>query len=230
MNSSTLPPGQIERDTFPRFGLSQYANRFPSVTDKIRLHISGDLAHEFDLEFELTTLPVVTQVSDFHCVTTWSKTSLKWSGYRFKDVYEQLILPKSNQKESISFVVVKGQDGYKTSLRLEDLLEPDTLLAISLDGKPLDIAHGAPIRLVTPKHYGYKNLKHIDRLEFYTSPQKVKQGFLSFMDHPRARVAFEERAVGGPGWLFRFLYRPLINSTVKQFERALQNHKSKLKP
>jgi len=222
MKSLKLPPGQLERATFPRFGLSQYADRFPSIVDKVRLHISGDLKTDFYIESELDSLPLVTQVSDFHCVATWSKTSLEWSGYRFTDVYQQLILPKSNEKEPISFVVIKAQDGYKTSLPLHDLLESDTMLAISLNGKPLNIAHGAPIRLVVPKHYGYKNLKHLDRLEFYNSPQKVKQGFLSFMDHPRARVAFEERAVGGPGWFFRYLYRPLIKSTEKQFERALK--------
>lgn len=227
MNSSSLPPGQFERETFPRFGLSQYANRFPKVIDKISIQISGDLDSEFVLESELESLARITQISDFHCVTTWSKTSVEWSGYRFKELYDKLILPKSNPEQPINFVIIKGQDGYKTSLQLSDLLEADVMLADSLNGEPLNIAHGAPIRLVTPKHYGYKNLKHLDRLEFYNSPQKVKQGFLSFMDHPRARVALEERASGGPGWFFRYLYRPLIKSTVKEFQNALEAYESK---
>lgn len=221
-----LPPGQQESSIFPRFGLSQYANRFPTVVETIKLHISGDMMSEFDLESELASLTRVSQVSDFHCVTTWSKTSLAWGGYRFKDFYEQLILPKTNPDQPISFVVIKGQDGYKTSLPLTDLLESDVMLADTLNEEALTIAHGAPIRLITPQHYGYKNLKHLDRIEFYSSPQKVKQGFLSFMDHPRARVALEERASYGPGWFFRYLYRPLIKSTVKEFQNALDNYHS----
>jgi hypothetical protein len=40
------------------------------------------------------------------------------------------------------------------------------------------------------------------------------------MDHPRARVALEERGRGAPGWLLRRLYRPLIAPTVWWFRRA----------
>lgn len=224
MEHPPLPPGQIERKSFPRFGLSQYANRFPSVVDTVSLEISGEFDASFILASELKSLKRVTQVSDFHCVTTWSTTSLEWSGYSFSEFYTKLILPKSHPEHPFSFVVFKGQDGYKTSLLLKDLLQPDTMLADTLDGKPLSIAHGAPIRLIAPKHYGYKNLKHLNRIDFYSSSQNVKQGFLRFMDHPRARVALEERAVGGPGWFFRYLYRPLIKSTVKQFETSLNKY------
>jgi len=44
-----LPPGQKESDIFPRFGLPQYANRFPTEVDKIRFSIGGDL-EEVQLE------------------------------------------------------------------------------------------------------------------------------------------------------------------------------------
>lgn len=219
-----LPPGQYNSSSFPRFGLSQYANRFPTVTDKVKLDIAGEVKESFVIESELENISRVTQMSDFHCVTTWSYTSLEWGGIRFKDFYDQLIEPNLNSNKPITFVVIKGQDGYKTSIALEDLLDKDVMLADTLNGEPLDIAHGAPIRLIVPQHYGYKNLKHLNRLEFYSAPQKVKQGFLSFMDHPRARVAHEERAKGGPGWFFRYLYRPLVKSTVKQFQDALDKH------
>ena len=225
MKNSPIPPGQQARKTFPRFGLSQYANRFPHTTDQISIQIAGDLT-EFTIGEELKSLASTHQNSDFHCVTTWTMQGLHWEGIRFKDFFVQLIEPKTDPDNPIHFVVLKGQDGYKTSLLLEDLLTTDVMLAHSLNGEPLDIAHGAPIRLVAPQHYGYKNLKHLHRLEFYASPIKVKQGFLSFMDHPRARVAHEERAVGGPGWFFRYLYRPLIKSTVKEFQKALDYYNS----
>lgn len=220
-----LPPGQKESDIFPRFGLPQYANRFPKDIDNIKISIGGDL-DEFEVSTELTSLPRTDQLSDFHCVTTWSKLNLNWSGYRFIDFYNELILPKLSQ--DISFVILKAQDGYKTSLPLQDLLQANVLIADQLDNEPLNIEHGAPIRIVAPDHYGYKNLKHLKRIEFYAKEQKVKQGYLSFMDHPRARVNYEERASTGPKILFRYLYRLSIKNTIKDFEKATAKYRAKL--
>jgi DMSO/TMAO reductase YedYZ molybdopterin-dependent catalytic subunit len=42
----------------------------------------------------LALLPRVEQVSDLHCVTTWSYCRIRWGGYRFCDVYERLFLPR----------------------------------------------------------------------------------------------------------------------------------------
>jgi len=218
-----LPPGQYESTIFPRFGLPQYANRFPSEIDTIKISIGGDL-EAFEITDELNKLDRIDQTSDFHCVTTWSKLNLNWSGFKFQDFYTKLIQPRTSA--DLTFVVLKAQDGYKTSLPLNDLLENNVLLADRLDGKPLNIEHGAPIRIVAPDHYGYKNLKHIKRIEFYATEQKVNQGYLSFMDHPRARVAFEERASKGPGIVFRWLYKIGINGTIKDFEKATDEYRA----
>lgn len=224
-NKKILPPGQKESDIFPRFGLPQYANRFPKEVEKIRFSIGGDL-EEFEISEELKSLSRTNQVSDFHCVTTWSKLNLNWSGYKFNEFYTELILPKVSNE--ISFVILKAQDGYKTSLPLMDLMQQNVLLADQLDNQPLTLEHGAPIRIVTPDHYGYKNLKHIKRIEFYTEKQIVKQGFLSFMDHPRARVAQEERASKGPGIIFRWLYKFGIKGTIREFEKATAEYRTKM--
>ncbi len=221
----TLPPGQKATDIFPRFGLPFYATRFPSEIDRIQFSIGGDL-EDFEIVPELlNTVPRQNQVSDFHCVTTWSKLDLKWSGFKFSDFYHALIAPKVSGE--ITFVVLKAQDGYKTSMTLKDMLRDNVLLADQLDGKKLSIEHGAPIRIVAPDHYGYKNLKHIKRIEFYESEQKIKQGYLSFMDHPRARVVQEERARSGPGIIFRWLYRIGIKGTIRDFEKAMVDYRSR---
>ncbi len=224
---NSLPPGQKTREDFPRFGLPQYANRFPTNTDLVKVEIGGDCNGLLDSK-AFNALPRLNQISDFHCVTTWTKQSLHWSGVKFKDIFESIISKTIDEPSSLSFVVLKAQDGYKTGMLLEDLLKNDVLLADTLNGEKLNIAHGAPVRLVAPAHYGYKNLKHLYRLEFYKEPVAVKQGYLSFMDHPRARVEKEERATGGPGWFFRYLYQPLIKSTVKQFANALEKHQSRI--
>ncbi len=96
------------------------------------------------------------------------------------------------------------------------------LLADRLDGEPLPIEHGAPLRLVAPAHYGYKSVKHLDRIELWRSDASYRPFGWRFMVHPRARVAYEERGRWVPGWLLRRLYRPLIRPTAARFERAMQ--------
>jgi len=219
-----LPPGQFASDIFPRFGLSQYANRFPTDIDTINLKISSEEIEGIDISEALLALKRTEQTSDFHCVTTWSKLDQVWTGIRFSDFYNQIVKAKFPNSKDFKFVIFKAQDGYKTGLLLEDLMKNNVMLADHLNGQPLTIEHGAPLRLIAPAHYGYKNLKHLNRIEFHNQRKKVKQGFLSFMDHPRARVEEEERAVGGPGWLFRYLYRPLIKSTIKEFDKAMQKY------
>lgn len=219
-----LPPGQKESDIFPRFGLPQYAKRFPTVVDQVILTIGGDL-DSFEVSQEIKKLPRTNQTSDFHCVTTWSKLDLNWSGYRFKDFFELLVKPKLTQE--VNFVVLRAQDGYKTSLLLEDLIKDNVLLADQLNDEALSLEHGVPIRLVAPDHYGYKNVKHIHRIDFFVKEQSIKRGVFYFMDHPRARVAFEERALKGPGIFFRWLYKFGIKSTIKDFQKAADDYRRK---
>ena len=64
-----------------------------------------------------------------------------------------------------AFVMVHCYDGYSTNLDLATLMEPDALLAHRHDGAPLPVDHGAPVRLVVPKRYGWKSAKWVERLE-----------------------------------------------------------------
>jgi DMSO/TMAO reductase YedYZ molybdopterin-dependent catalytic subunit len=221
--ASALPPGQRERPDFPRFGLGKFATRFPKCDDS-SLTVGGDVTVPCRIDAELASLERVEQRSDFHCVTTWSTRALCWSGYRFRDVYERLIVPRAAPSADAQFVVLRCQDGYASNLALPDLLADDVLLADRLHGKPLEIVHGAPLRLIAPAHYGYKNPKHVHAIEFWKGRGSYRFPALRFMDHPRARVAHEERGAGVPGWLLRYLYRPLVGATVRQFDQALARH------
>jgi len=222
-----LPPGQQEIDTLPRFGLTKYARRFPDEPNEIAVEISGDVGRSLRLSTEFSQLQRVDQVSDFHCVTTWSKRDLNWSGFRFSDFYEHLVLGQAQPDAETTVVVFKGQDGYRVSMQLQDLLQADVMLADKLDGQPLPIAHGAPLRLIAPAHYGYKNAKHINKIEFWRDERHYRPSGYAFMDHQRARVAREERGRILPGWFLRRLYRPLIKSTIRDFEKALAEHLQK---
>lgn len=216
-----LPVGQRAIAEFPRFGLTPYAERFPRNTTAVVVRIAGDVEHEIELTDALCGLPRVEQVSDFHCVTTWSHLSVRWGGVRFSDFYERVVLPSAQPRAHAGFVVLRGQDGYQTSLPLEDLLADDVLLADMIDGQPLSIEHGAPLRLVAPEHYGYKSTKHLCRVEFRCSDRGYRSPAFRFMDHPRARVAYEERGRWFAGWFLRHLYRPLIGSTIRHFANAM---------
>lgn len=221
-----LPPGQYELIEFPRFGLSQFAHRFPTETRRIQLEIAGDVDKPVIVSDELWDLPRVDQTSDFHCVTTWTRRSLRWSGIRFSDFFEQLVVPRVRPERDVTFVILRCQDGYAVSLPLADLMADAVLLADRLNGEPLAIEHGAPLRLVAPAHYGYKNAKHLRGVEFWRDERQYRSPAFRFMDHPRARVALEERGRGAPGWFFRFLYRPLVRPTIRRFQRALEKQVS----
>jgi len=226
--STQLPPGQRETVAFHRFGLTQFANRFPKETSSCALKVLGGVSRELHLTDVLKGLPRVDQVCDFHCVTTWTFRALRWEGVRFIDFYTQVIQPKATPHPSATLVALRGQDGARTAMLLEDLLAPDVLLADRLNGQPISIDHGAPLRLIAPAHYGYKSVKHLSQIEFRVPTAGYRVSGLAFMDHPRARVAHEERGRVLPGWLLRYLYRPLIPGTVSRFakESEKRNRKS----
>lgn len=222
--SSTLPPGQRQTESFPRFGLTPFAVRFPAEIETARIQIGGDVETPVEVSEELGLVARVEQCSDFHCVTTWTRRGLQWSGIRFSDFYRQIVVPLARPSPGATFVVLRGQDGARASLPLDDLLAPDVLLADRLDGQPLPIEHGAPLRLVAPAHYGYKSVKHVNRIDFWLGDANYRPTGLRFMVHPRARVAKEERGQWVPGWLLRYLYRPLIRPTASRFKRTMQQY------
>lgn len=225
--SSPLPPGQRETADFPRFGLTQFARRFPSQTTRPTLQVIGLVDSELSLDDPLQQLPRIEQTSDFHCVTTWSRRSLRWSGVRFADFFERVVRPQARPNAAATLVALRGQDGARTAMQLEDLLSSDVLLADTLDGAPLSVDHGAPLRLIAPQHYGYKSIKHLSRIEFRLPSSGYRPSALTFMDHPRARVAEEERGRYFPGWLLRYAYKPLVRKTVALFQKASLEHQAK---
>jgi len=129
---------------------------------------------------ELLGLPTIVSVSDFHCVTGWSKLDNKWEGVAFNTVSD-LVKPLKEAR----YVTVVAEGDYATSLALEDFLEDDVLLAYRLDDQPLKPQHGGPLRLVVPKKYAYKSAKWVRKLRF-TEQQELgyweKRGYSNTAD------------------------------------------------
>ncbi len=214
--NSDLPPGQRLRNDLPRFGLPRFASRLPRRTSSSKLRISGAVASPAELALsDLEHLPRMEQVSDFHCVTTWSVRGLRWSGYAFHDFLEWLS-PRVQPGESVSWVAFFGADGHVASLPLDFAVRPDVLLADRLDGRPLSMAHGAPLRIVAPAHYGYKSVKHLTEIRL--TDERVP-GSAGRKEHPTGLAEAEQRVELMPGWLFRRLIRPAAAPLVWYFRR-----------
>lgn len=215
-----LPPGQNELDHHPRYGLWQYAARLEE-TRPLSIALSADGGETVSLdEKRFSELPRVDQVSDFHCVTTWSVRNLRWSGYRFRDFYEQIARQTFPLGPRVNYVRFDSVDGYRTFLHLEDALAADVLLADRLNSEPLGLDHGGPMRLVAPAHYGFKSAKHLCAIRFCENLKGYRSPILHWHEHPRARVALEERGVLLPTWFWRVIGPPAIPTVLYAFRRA----------
>ena len=221
-----LPPGQRERADFPRFGLGRFAESYSEDPVRLKLAIGGDVSNPLEIAGFDAAIPCRRQVSDFHCVTGWSVCRLNWSGIRFADFHRQFVVPHCRPAEDCRWVVFRGGDGYRSILWLEDLLADDVLLADMLGDEPLGLDHGAPLRLVAPAHYGYKNVKHLAAIEYWRDRRRYRFPFPypQFMDHPRARVALQERVRFFPGALLVHFYRLLVPLTVARSARGLRRY------
>lgn len=217
--SLPLPPGQRLVAEFPRFGVARFARR--KIDHKqVHLEFSGPLARAVVLTAkEFAQLQRKTVTLDFHCAAGWSYEALTWSGYRFIDVWNTFVKPHVSSTEELGFAILRGRDGYRTSLPLADLLASDVLIADRLNDQPLTPQHGAPIRLIAPAHYGYKSAKHLASVELRRDDQGYRTLLPRLLDHPRARVALEERGQFLPGWLLRYAFRPLIQPIIDKLKR-----------
>ncbi len=119
-------------------------------------------------------LPQVDDVSDFHCVTTWSRLNNHWRGVRFSTIAE-LVVPK----EEARHILCTGSDfqpgsfiPYTVNVPLTRAIEEDVLLVHAWEGQPLPREHGGPVRMITPKLYAWKGAKWIRKIEFLAKDQK----------------------------------------------------------
>lgn len=214
---SPLPPGQTVAD-LARFGLPAFAPRWPVVPDPVVLTVGGEVRSPRQVAFAAlaASLPRREQRSDLHCVTTWTALDLAWSGLAAGDVIGELVR-LVRPHPAVRWVHLRGLDGFGACLLLEDAVAGDVLLADRMGGEPLPVEHGAPLRLVAPAHYGYKSVKHLCAIEFR---RRYRAGPAGWMEHPRARVATEERSRALPGRWYRPLWRTLVPTVRRAHDRA----------
>jgi DMSO/TMAO reductase YedYZ molybdopterin-dependent catalytic subunit len=167
-----LPVGQHEVKNWPVLDLGEQ----PDVAlDKWKLEIAGLVENPVTLTWhQFLELPQAEDVSDFHCVTSWSRYDNHWRGVRFKTIAE-LVVPK----DEAQFVLCTGYDfmpgsfiPYTVNLPLARAVEDDVLLVHTWEGRPLPREHGGPCRIITPKLYAWKGAKWIRKIEFLAEDDK----------------------------------------------------------
>ncbi len=158
-SADRLPPGQKLTEGFPVLDLGVQ----PEIPlSEWTLAIDGLVENPVTLSWEqFAALPQVDDLSDFHCVTTWSKFDCRWAGVALTTLYE-LARPRPEAR----FVYFSSYDGYSTNVALDRCLDDDTLVATSFGGAPIAREHGGPARVIIPKLYAWKGAKFVKAITF----------------------------------------------------------------
>jgi len=159
-----LPPGQSLTLKWPVLHYGSVPQFDPERWD---FRVYGLVANPFRLNWnEFSKLPRVERVSDFHCVTRWSRFDNHWTGVSIRE-----LLKRASPLPEAKFVLVHAEQGYTANLPLADLDRAEVLLATHHDGQPLAADHGGPLRLIVPHLYGWKSVKWVRSLEFLDRDQ-----------------------------------------------------------
>ncbi|HXT38555.1 MAG TPA: protein-methionine-sulfoxide reductase catalytic subunit MsrP [Candidatus Angelobacter sp.] len=123
------------------------------------------------------------RVYRMRCVEAWAMI-VPWTGFQFSRLIEKVV-PKPEAK-FVRFETFNRPDQspgmaeapnypwpYFEGLRLDEAMNPLTMMVTGIYGKPLPKQHGAPIRMVVPWKYGYKSIKSVVKIEFITKQPRT---------------------------------------------------------
>lgn len=176
----------------------------------------------FDIDALLKLAPMEQRVYRLRCVEGWSMV-IPWDGYPLSSLLSKVEpLGSAKYVEFVSLADRKQMPGvnspildwpYREGLRLDEAMNPLTLLTFGLYGEVLPKQNGAPVRVIVPWKYGFKSAKSIVKIRLteempITSWYKYapnEYGFYSnvnpAVDHPRWSQA-SERRIGDPKGVF----------------------------
>jgi len=168
-NGSTMPAS-------PRYQ-SLLADGFADY----RLVVDGLVGKALSLSLaQLKAMRARTQITRHDCVEGWSAIG-QWTG-----VPLARILALARPLTTARYVVFHCADNlggglddsglYYESIDLFDAFHPQTILAWALNGQPLDVSHGAPLRLRVERQLGYKQAKYVMRVELASRMDQLGRG------------------------------------------------------
>jgi DMSO/TMAO reductase YedYZ molybdopterin-dependent catalytic subunit len=169
------PNGSIDPDT-PEY-LKVKANNFIGY----QLTVDGLVENPQSLTLQaLQAMPQRTQITRHDCVEGWS-TIAQWQGTPLSHVLDQAHL-----KPQARYIVfhcldaltksLSGPEYYYESIDLVDARHPQTILAHAMNGAPLPIENGAPLRVRVERQLGYKMAKYIHRIEAVATLDGIQGG------------------------------------------------------
>lgn len=130
-----------------------------------RLQVGGIVTRPIAFSLaRLQSLPQRTQITRHDCVEGWSAIG-QWRGPLLGT-----LLKLAGVRPDARYVVFRCADLYRgqpyyESIDLVDAFHPQTILALQLNGRPLDVGHGAPVRLRVERQLGYKQAKYVMSIE-----------------------------------------------------------------
>jgi sulfoxide reductase catalytic subunit YedY len=169
------PNAQLtEKDISPFFwpnGTMPNSAEFESLVAEqfanYRLRVSGlvETPREFSLS-DLKALPKQEQITTHFCIQGWSGVA-KWSGVPMRVILD-LVRPKKEARYAVFYSFSEGSagGGYYDVHELHNMGHRLTLLAYEMNGAPVSVLHGAPLRLRCENELGFKMVKWIAAIEF----------------------------------------------------------------
>jgi len=116
---------------------------------------------------DIKALPKTDLVFDFKCIEGWSQIT-HWAGVKFSDFARKYNL---NAQTQMNYVGLSTPDKeYYVGIDMVSMMHPQTLLCYEMNGKPLPLNQGYPLRLIIPVKYGIKSIKRIGTIFFSNTP------------------------------------------------------------
>lgn len=129
---------------------------------KLRLVRKAGDTSQISLE-EIKALPKTEIIFDFKCIEGWSQVT-HWGGVRFSDFVKRYGLTPQAAMNYAGLVTPDKE--YYVGIDMASMMHPQTILCYEMNGKPLPMNQGFPLRLIIPVKYGVKHLKRIGTLFF----------------------------------------------------------------
>jgi DMSO/TMAO reductase YedYZ molybdopterin-dependent catalytic subunit len=118
---------------------------------------------------DIRALPKTDVVFDFKCIEGWSQVTY-WSGVRFSDFVKKYNLTGQSGMKYTGLIT--PDEKYYVGIDMASMMQPQTLLCYEMNGRPLPMNQGYPLRLIIPVKYGIKHLKRIGTMYFQDDKPK----------------------------------------------------------
>lgn len=153
--------------------LQLVANEFSDYT--LRVEGLVESPREFTLA-ELKAMPKQSQITNHFCIQGWSGVA-KWAGVPMRDLID-IVKPSPGAQYVVFYSFGEGGEGgvYYDVHKMDNMRHELSILAYEMNGAPLPVLHGAPIRLRCENELGFKQVKWIRGIEFVKEFASIGSG------------------------------------------------------